>query len=428
MRLPNKRIQMEKNPNTNTRKKLTNSTGEQGFTLVELIIAMLIFLIVTGSIYGMLQVAQRSRSIVNQQTQLNKNVRFALNLLGRDTYNAGFGYPLKSSVILPNNRISPLLGIPNDSDATRDTLPPIIAGNNITLNTFTGAGGALTDQVTFLFKDPSFNLTGAPGQEVSQSLNINAATTTSGIDEIVPVTGSNSVCRVNDIYLITGNTGSTIGLATGLNGTDKVQFANADVLGFNQTGAGNPLRSITTPATMLRVRMVTYFVSADGTLMRREYANTTPVTPAVAFVDEPLVYGVENFQIQYVMDDGSISNNPSAGPNGVPGDADDKQSELEAIRQIRFTVTVATTDVNQSGSETAVWHCANDSFRSDDFRPLQIPARNSCTHSMSSNLYDHDPRNEKFPHKAIGHNSLFCRFCQSLQRLRYLSGLLYLVT
>ena len=340
---------MENNSSADNGERFADSTKEAGFTLVELILAMLVFLIVTGSIYGMLQVAQRSRSIVNQQTQLNKNVRLALNLIGRDTYNAGFGYPLKSSVILPNNRISPLLGIPNDSDATRDTLPPIIAGNNITLNTFTGSGGALTDQVTFLYKDPTFNLVGAAGTEVSQSLNINAATTTSGIDEIVPVSGSNSVCRANDIYLITGNTGSTIGLATALSGTDKVQFANSDALGFNQTGAGNPLRSITTPATMLRVRMLTYLVTADGTLVRREYGNAPVADPPVAFTDEPLVYGVENFQIQYVMDDGSISNNPSAGPNGIPGDADDKQSELEAVRQIRFTITVATTEVNQQG-------------------------------------------------------------------------------
>ena len=222
-------------------------------------------------------------------------------------------------------------------------MPPIISGNQITTNTFNTAANIKTDQVTFLFKDSSFNVVGG----VSQPLNINAATTTTGgIDEIVPISGSNAACSVNDIYVVTGNTGSTIGLATALSGTNKVQFSNGDLLGFNQTGLSGPLRSITTPASMQKVNMVTYFVTADGILTRREFAN---ILPAVASVDMPLVYNVENFQIQYVMDSGAVSDNPSAGPDGVAGNADDVQANLAAIRQIRLTVSVRSIEKNSSG-------------------------------------------------------------------------------
>lgn len=313
---------------------VTEKNDEHGFTLIELLVSMTIFLIVTGTIYGVMQVAQQSRGVVNMYVPLTKSVRLALNLLGRDTYNAGYGYPLRSAVILPDNRISALLNIPNDFDNSRDTIPPIIAGNNVTLNTFNQTPNVRTDQITFLFKDTTFNLVNG----VSQPLNINAATTTSGIDEIVPISGSNTSCRINDIYLVTGNTGSTVGLATGLSGSDKVQFANGDMLGFNQTGASGPLRGITLPASMLRVIMITFYVTADGTLMRREYANVP--TPAAPWVDEPLVYGVEDFQIRYVMDDGTISDNPSAGADGIPGNADDQQANLAAIRQVRYTISV----------------------------------------------------------------------------------------
>ena len=48
--------------------------GEQGFSLLELVVAMLIFMIVTGSIWGVLRVAQQSRSVVNQQVALAKNI------------------------------------------------------------------------------------------------------------------------------------------------------------------------------------------------------------------------------------------------------------------------------------------------------------------------------------------------------------------
>lgn len=189
---------------------------EAGFSMIELVIAMTVFMIVTGSVYGLLKIAQESRGVVNTQVGLTKNVRVALNLAGRDTYNAGYGYPLKNTVILRDNRISSILGVPADTDTTRDTVPPIIAGNNITVNTLNPTPNTKTDQVTFLFKDPTFNVLAS--NDFSQPLYINAATNpTTGIDQIVPLSGSNASCRVNDLVLITGNNGaSTLGVISAL--------------------------------------------------------------------------------------------------------------------------------------------------------------------------------------------------------------------
>ncbi|HQU92984.1 MAG TPA: prepilin-type N-terminal cleavage/methylation domain-containing protein [Pyrinomonadaceae bacterium] len=325
---------------------MEKSTGsESGFTLLEMIVSMTIFLLVTGMMWGILQVARGGRTTVNQEVELSKTLRVAMNLIGRDTYNAGYGYPLKSAVVLPDNRITALVGIPNDFDTTRDTVPPVLSGNNITLNTINTTPGTRTDQITFLFKDSTFNPIGAPGAAVSAPLSINAATTNgSGIDEIVPIDGSNSVCRIFDVYVINGNTGSTLGMATGLSGTNKIQFANGDPLNLNLTGSTGPLRGITVPASLHRVNMVTYFVAADGTLTRRKYGNNQTI-PAVPFIDEPLVYNVEDFQIQYVMDDGSVSNNPSAGVDGVSGNADDEEAMLQAVRQVRFTISSRSTEL-----------------------------------------------------------------------------------
>ena len=341
---------MSNDPNSFQPKNSSVRISQKGFSLLELIIAMIVFLIVTTAIYGLLRVARQSRSAVNEEVQLTRSVRVALNLISRDTYNAGFGYPLRNTVILPDNRISNLLGIPNDFDSTRDTVPPIIAGNNVTLNTFNQTPNIRTDQVTLLFKDSTFNLVGPVGSQVSQPLSINAATTTSGgIDEIVPLSGSNAACRINDIYLVTGNTGSALALSTNLTGGNSVQFSNGDVLGFNQTGASGTLRAITLPASLQRVSMVTYFVTADGILTRREFANVPPIVPPVAFLDLPLVYGVENLQIQYILNDGTVTDNPSAGADGIPGTADDIQANLATVRQIRFTINVRSTELNSSG-------------------------------------------------------------------------------
>ncbi|MGD9589755.1 MAG: PilW family protein [Pyrinomonadaceae bacterium] len=338
-------------------------SGQAGYSMIELLAAMVVFLVVTGSIFGVLQVARQSRGAVSNQVQLTKSVRLGLNLIGRDTYNAGYGYPLKHAVVIRNNRIGPLLGIPADTDTSRDMVPPIIAGNNLTVNTWNQTPNVRTDQITFLFKDSTFNLIGPAASAVSQPLNINPATTTStGIDEIVPVTGSNSAMRVNDLILVTGNSGSSLAVVTGLSGSNKVQFANGDLLGFNLTGSSGTLRNITTPASMIRVNMVTYHVTGDGTLMRREYVNQPP-PGGTAFIDEPLVYGVEDFQVQYVMDDGSLLENPGAGPNGIPGDADDDLTNLAAVRQVRVTISARTVELDSRGQPVQITETTTFSTR-----------------------------------------------------------------
>ena len=290
------------------------------------------------------------KPLIPKSRLLLKNVRISLNMMGRDTFNAGYGYPIATSVILPNNSVSALLGIPADADTTRDFLPPIIPGNDLRANTYNTTAGTNTDQITLLFKDTTFNVIAAPtpsptptpgptpDTRVSRPLNINAAVTNggTGIDEIVPLApADNSACSINDLYLVSGGNGSTLGVITDLPDTSTVQFANGDPLGFNLNGPAGQLTRITTPATMQRVTMVTYFVTTDGILTRRRYVNAAPVVPAAAFADEPLVYDVENFQIRYVMDDGTLSDNPN--------------TNLTSIRQVRFTVSVRSRELNSAG-------------------------------------------------------------------------------
>ena len=336
---------MQNNLNPSNANVIAVNRDNRGFTILEVIIAMTIFMMVTGAIWGVLRIALLSRTTVNQQVQLAKNVRLALNVIGKDTYNAGFGYPVNSTVVLPDNRISAAIGIPNDYDTTRDTVPPIIAGNQINLDTYNTTANTRTDQITLLFKDSSFNT--ASG--VSTPLNIFAPTSGTGYSQIVPVSGSNSVCNVNDLYLITGTNGSRLGVATSLVGANSIRFADGDVMGLNLAGSTDSILGITGNAAIQRVKMLTYFVASDGTLTRREFVNVPPVSPAVAYVDEPLVYGVDDFQIQYIMDDGTITDNPSAGPDAVAGTADDIQSNLAAVRQIRYTVSARSTELNSSG-------------------------------------------------------------------------------
>lgn len=321
--------------------KRNGLSNEQGFSLIELLVSLVIFLVVTGTIFGVMQIAQKSRTAINQQIPLHKSIRFAMNLLGRDTYNAGYAYPLKSAVVLPNLRVSNLLETPPDSNNTRDTMPPIITGNDLRPNSLNLTPNAKTDQVTFLYKDPQFNM--IDGISKSLKISITLAGGSTGIDSVVPIDGKCIDCNKNDVFLVTGNTGSTIGVATGFSGSNKIEFSNGDILNLNKTGPTGTFKNISTPATMLRVFAVTFYVTPDGTLMRREFGNRSNAEIPDGYVDEPLVYGVSDFQIQYVMDDGTLTDSPS-----------ETEISLSAIRQVRYTITARSYDADASGEPVSV--------------------------------------------------------------------------
>lgn len=346
--------------------KISSRTNNQsGFTIIELIIAMIVFLIITGAAYGVLLVAKRSRTTVNQQVQLTKNVRLALNLVGRDTYNAGFDYPIRYTVNLWDDRMQVLLGIPVDTGTADDPIPPVIAGNNVNTNTF-AVPNTQTDQVTFLFKDSSFNLVGdvvPTDKRVSQPLVVSSLTPNGSINQaaIAPSSGTNAVCNVNDIFIITGSTGSALGVVTAKVKTDTVQFASGDILNFNRNGTLSPIASLAPSFSMQRVNLVTYFVTADGVLTRRDYANSSTATVTQPYTDNPLVYGVEDFQIQYILDDGTISDNPAAGANGSISTGD--PTKLNLVRQIKFTVNAKSTELNAAGQPHRVTMTATFSTR-----------------------------------------------------------------
>lgn len=318
---------------------ISRRKGEQGFTLIEMVISIMLFLMVTGMIWGALSISRQSKVMVNQEVELSKTMRVGLNLIGRDTYNAGLGIPLPPSVVrLPNNRLITLLGIADDGDATRDLALPIISGNALHTNNLNPVAATRTDQVTFFYKDSSFNLIGPDAaRSVSMSVSIHPVGTVDGIDEIVPITSSNSVASVNDLYLVRGNTSATLVVATGTRDADKIQFADTDILNFNQSGAGGPLYGVPVPASLQKVSMVTYFVTQEGVLTRRRYANIPVQTPQPQFIDDPLVYGVEDFQIRYVLDTGAVVDAPTAG-------------ELDNIRQIRYTISVKSWETDAQGN------------------------------------------------------------------------------
>ena len=68
-------------------------SNESGFSMIELMVAMLITLIVTGAIFGLLSSGQSAFKVQPERTDRQQNIRQAMDLITRDVAAAGVGMP-----------------------------------------------------------------------------------------------------------------------------------------------------------------------------------------------------------------------------------------------------------------------------------------------------------------------------------------------
>ncbi|MEC4686509.1 MAG: prepilin-type N-terminal cleavage/methylation domain-containing protein [Nitrospirota bacterium] len=72
-------------------KKQSECTGQNGYSLVELLVVIVISLIITGAIYSSYISQQRSFTAQDQVTELNSTSRISLNIIANDLRETGFG-------------------------------------------------------------------------------------------------------------------------------------------------------------------------------------------------------------------------------------------------------------------------------------------------------------------------------------------------
>lgn len=331
--------------------------NEKGFSLLELMISVVLFIIITGSIFGLMEITRIDRNRASRRSDTLKNARSAIHLIGRDALNAGLSYSLTGGKV-PEGFLATRLGIPQDVNSTRDNLSSIISGNNLNTNTLLPNSGK-TDVISFAYRDMDFNdgnkitLSGAQavaGSPTNAVVTFVGSTVTTDPAKIQPA--------VNDLYLVETADGNQVAvMATAVDLTNKkIQFAYGDPLGINQpfNGAnenGSLLRPCNPPtltencstyvAALKKFNWVSYSVNAQGTLIRTVYGNNPNGTTAADQIQsQPLAYGIQNMQIRYVLEDGTVTDDPSAGPDGVAGTNDDTPLNLNSIRQITVTMSV----------------------------------------------------------------------------------------
>lgn len=345
-------------------KILHDRRSEAGIGLLEVMIAAVLFLVISGAIFGLLQVARVDRNRASRRSDTLKNARAAMHLIGRDALNAGLSFH-KDGGFAPDDFLTTRLGLSQDNNTDRDRMTAIIAGNNVFANNLQTP---TTDEISFIYRDMDFN-----DAKTVQLSSVAASPSNNTIPRVTLKPSTSQLCgntanpdpcvKVYDLFLIQTDTTQVPVMATAVPSTTTVDFAPGDPLGLNQSLQANgiaasQLRKCVSPSIvdncstsvllMKKFFWISYRISSDGTLIRTIFGNNNPpATSAEQIREQPLAYGIQDMQIRYVLEDGTVTDDPSAGPDGIRGNGNDTPGDMNLVRQITITLKVQSSEYDE---------------------------------------------------------------------------------
>src|ERR1700723_77389 len=332
---------------------------ENGFSLIELMVAMFVLIaVVAGATTAIIQ-AQHVSEAVALEANVQENLRAGMHFLVRDLTQAGEGIPA-AGISIPNTAagVSAIArpGTPAASifenaavpATTYTVLPPVIPGNGLgsvvtTVNPASGAvlaGGFNTDIVTILYADNTLVssaggaaaplLTAAPVTSASLPTCAGAIAASGATVTLDPgcftMPGSPTPISVGNLIMFHNINGTALEYVTSVAG-QVISFAPGDPGGLNATGPPNGtvanLAVAVTPTTISRVWMVTYYLDVVTNPQKPQLVRQVnyPNSPAAAPANPPqqVAEVIENLQISYDI----VNSQDAAGTYGAvgPGDA-----------------------------------------------------------------------------------------------------------
>lgn len=343
---------------------------QQGFTIVELLIAIAVTLIMMTAAMMIYQRSVQVAGVVSNRAEMQSQLRAAADQISRDLNQAGTGIPIG--------------GIPIPSAATGGSNPKIACDFTPTCYlTSTLTSGVLykvvpengvgpvttepTDAIVITYVEPVATNPGDPNAS-GTAPNWSSYTTQNIADDGTQLTmPANTTPKlddpayglvIGDLLLLSAGSGSALGVVTNFDGTaNTISFANLDPLNINQSGApvGNIASLMINPkpasppnfpsTTVSRIMMVTYFIQQVQTTTGTDYRLMRQVD---ARTPTPVAEHIEDLQFTYdVFDDSSNTltvNLPDAATGSPP------TPKPNQIRKINMTITARSSRPNAQGN------------------------------------------------------------------------------
>jgi prepilin-type N-terminal cleavage/methylation domain-containing protein len=327
--------------------KISVRSDASGFSLIELTVALVITLIISGAIYGLLAGGQSAFRREPELADRQQQVRVAMNIIMKDIANAGAGLPTWVQIFTP--------GLDACSSCPNGGAPM-------------GLGGNVTDELELLTNDSSKDpepVCATTGFGNSGNIRlVRNNPTLSGPVLIIFADGTWTMMNITSASTdSTGETNCNAGVSktklnfnsgagdpTGMNkpgGTCQTNAFNQGNAGTGTTGCPPPAPASTgaccTANTISFTQIVRYRIRNDAAgvpeLQRFDSTNSTAGFQTVA-------RGIEDLQVQYTQANGTVSPGaPAVVANNWASLTTQVQVTL-ASRSEAPNVQGATTDAN----------------------------------------------------------------------------------
>ncbi len=312
-----------------------------GFSLIELLVAMAILVIISAAAVGALVQAQHVTSAVALQANTQQNLRAGMHALAHDLMQAGEGIPT-GGITIPTAaagtsaipRPGPGGALAGFFPAAYNALPQITPGWQIgedakTVNPVTLAvldGNLKTDIITVLYADDTLVSSangpgGIPPPKLSDYPVVQAAPATPVCAGVLNAAGSSvtlaPACFTlpggpvpiskGDLIMFHNANGSALEMVTNVAGS-ILTFAAGDPATLNGSalpnGTVSKLNVAATPTSITRVWMVTYYVDSNTVPSRPQLIRQVnyPNYPTVAtgtYPAQPMADIIENLSFSY---------------------------------------------------------------------------------------------------------------------------------
>ena len=314
---------------------------QDGYSLVELMIAMATMAIITGAALALVRSSLNFSNSTYQLTEAEQNLRIAHEMLNRDLTTAGDGLKGINMIQVPVSFVSnyltktPIVDVgspdyPNLGLVTSDDNVPgttVVPQSNPSVNVLDKS-----DRLTILTRDTSFN----PVPVLAGKITISGNSTNV---VIAPADMTSRGFQAGEIYAIVAQNSIAFGVVSSIAGNNTLVMTNGDSYGINQTISTAPIYSIaglavgpSVPASVIRLEVIHYYVNANNLLIRRVFG-----VKGTGFVDGIVAEHVTNLQFRYLVN--------LVDANGFvpqPKRQLTTSTEQAAVREVEATVGVET--------------------------------------------------------------------------------------
>lgn len=347
-------------------KPLKNS-NQNGFSLIELLIVMVIMLIVMASVFTLLRDVIITANANYHLTDASQNLRNAQEFITRDLVVTGDGVKTTANIWLPTSFVKKYLTVRPASEIDPDSsgyinIGTIISDDNVPAGTTVYNSDPPTsvkqrsDRLTILAVDPTFTAIDIPAWQTNYNTGV------------IRISGGDvSNFKVGEIYYLTSNGTGTFGTITKIDEANSVIYwEDGDDYGLNRAGSTGNLATATgygaNPSSLMRVQIVQYYVDQDDKLVRRVFGGRS-----VGISDSVIAEHIVGLQFRYILKpekENQIFQQP------VSQIAFDKQS---LVRMVEPAVIAETARTLQDGDKHQVEGTSQIGIRNLQFLEAPIP-------------------------------------------------------